>query len=159
ARAAADAARPGPEGPGQEDREQGPWSALRPAHPEQQRLPARARRRTSPEAVRRPLRRRQPVRHRRGRLTPGGRTAARRGSGVHSAGMSVTTGARVRSASVAALLSFVWPGLGEWYAGHPRRAAAFALPVLVAAVLLVVQLAQGFLETAVKLFSPSYALA
>jgi LCP family protein required for cell wall assembly len=73
--------------------------------------------------------------------------------------MSVTTGARARSASIAALLSFVWPGLGEWYAGHPRRAAAFALPVLVAAVLLVVQLAQGFLETAVKLFSPSYALA
>jgi polyisoprenyl-teichoic acid--peptidoglycan teichoic acid transferase len=72
--------------------------------------------------------------------------------------MSVTTGARSRSASVAALLSFVWPGLGEWYAGNPRRAVAFAIPVVVAAVLLVIQLSQGFLETAVKLFSPSYAL-
>jgi LCP family protein required for cell wall assembly len=72
--------------------------------------------------------------------------------------MSVTVGARARSASLAALLSFVWPGLGEWYAGHPRRAVAFALPVVLAAVLLLIQLSQGFLETAVKLFSPSFAL-
>jgi LCP family protein required for cell wall assembly len=72
--------------------------------------------------------------------------------------MSVTAGARARSAPVAALLSFVWPGLGEWYAGYPRRAAAFALPVVVAFVLLLVQLSQGFLETTVRLFSPSFAL-
>jgi LCP family protein required for cell wall assembly len=73
--------------------------------------------------------------------------------------MSVASPTRVtRSAPVAALLSFLWPGLGEWYAGFPRRAVAFALPVLVAVVLLAIQLAQGFLETAVKLFSPSFAL-
>jgi hypothetical protein len=73
--------------------------------------------------------------------------------------MSVTAPARVaRSAPLAAFLSFLWPGLGEWSAGYPRRALAFALPVVVAAVLLAIQLAQGFLETAVKLFSPSFAL-
>ncbi len=35
---------------------------------------------------------------------------------------------------VGALLSFLWPGLGELYAGAPRRAAIFALPTLAVAL-------------------------
>jgi hypothetical protein len=73
--------------------------------------------------------------------------------------MSVAAPTRAaRSAPLAAFLSFLWPGLGEWYAGYPRRAVAFALPVVIAVALLATQLAQGFLETAVRLFSPSFAL-
>ncbi|CAN5636644.1 hypothetical protein BH23CHL7_BH23CHL7_00400 [soil metagenome] len=42
-----------------------------------------------------------------------------------------------RDPAVAALLSFVWPGLGQAYRGVPRRAAMFALPPLAAVVVVV----------------------
>ncbi len=54
-----------------------------------------------------------------------------------------------RSASAAAFLSFLWPGLGQGYAGRPRAALGFALPILglaVGAIVLVVA-ALGLLAT------------
>ena len=39
-----------------------------------------------------------------------------------------------RSAVIAAVLSFFWPGLGQGWAGAPRRALLFALPMMLLAV-------------------------
>jgi LCP family protein required for cell wall assembly len=59
---------------------------------------------------------------------------------------------------VAAFLSFVWPGLGEWYAGYRRRALLFALPVLAVAVVFGLQLLGGAANLAIGLLTPSTAL-
>jgi polyisoprenyl-teichoic acid--peptidoglycan teichoic acid transferase len=65
---------------------------------------------------------------------------------------------RPRSAIVATILSFVWPGLGQWYAGKPRSAALYALPVLLVAVLLLIRIASGVQRFALQLIDPSLAL-
>jgi LCP family protein required for cell wall assembly len=62
------------------------------------------------------------------------------------------------SPAVAAFLSFVWPGLGQWYAGRRRAAALFAIPVLFAFLLLVAWLAGGLDRALLDLFVPSVAL-
>lgn len=67
-------------------------------------------------------------------------------------------GARPRSATGAALLSFLWPGLGQWYIGRGRRAIVHAAPVLIVAALLAVQLAGGLTGFAIKLLDPSFSL-
>ncbi len=59
---------------------------------------------------------------------------------------------------MAALLSFLWPGLGEWYAGYPRRALLFALPVLAVAIVFGLQLLGGAANLALGLLTPSTAL-
>jgi polyisoprenyl-teichoic acid--peptidoglycan teichoic acid transferase len=48
-----------------------------------------------------------------------------------------------RSPAVAAVLSFLWPGLGQWYAGQPRTAVLFAVPISAIMLLLLVWLARG----------------
>jgi len=57
------------------------------------------------------------------------------------------------------VLSFLWPGLGQWYAGARRSAALFALPVLIAALVAVGLLIQGPESIVLGLLSPGTALA
>jgi len=63
-----------------------------------------------------------------------------------------------RSASVATALSFVWPGLGQWYAGRPRHAALYAVPVALLAIIVLVRAASGLQSLAISLIEPSVAL-
>jgi polyisoprenyl-teichoic acid--peptidoglycan teichoic acid transferase len=63
-----------------------------------------------------------------------------------------------RSSSIAAALSFVWPGLGQWYANRPREALIFAIPVAIGAVALLLWLAQGVARAVIDLLVPSVAL-
>jgi len=51
-----------------------------------------------------------------------------------------------RSPNVAAALSLLFPGLGQLYAGHRRRAALFALPMLVVIVLVVLAVTRGWMS-------------
>jgi LCP family protein required for cell wall assembly len=70
-----------------------------------------------------------------------------------------TRGGRpIRSPGIAAFLSFLWPGLGQWYAGGRRNAIVFALPVLVVVVVLVTWLLQGPESVVIQLLSPGTAL-
>lgn len=58
----------------------------------------------------------------------------------------------------AAFLSFVWPGLGQWYLGRLPAAAVFAVPTLGVAVLLVIELAGGVVAFGLQFLDPSFAL-
>jgi LCP family protein required for cell wall assembly len=59
-----------------------------------------------------------------------------------------------RSPSVAALLSFLWPGLGQLYSGKRRQAALFAVPMGLIALVLVVELwREGSLVFATRVFA------
>jgi LCP family protein required for cell wall assembly len=63
-----------------------------------------------------------------------------------------------RSPALAALLSFLWPGLGQWYVGRGMAAVLYAIPPLLVAVGLL-SLALGGLESLVaRLLDPSVAL-
>jgi LCP family protein required for cell wall assembly len=64
-----------------------------------------------------------------------------------------------RSPSVAALLSFLWPGLGQLYAGKRRLAAIFAVPAVLALLLLAYQLRQGPLVFIARMADPSFSFA
>ena len=64
-----------------------------------------------------------------------------------------------RSPSLAALLSFLWPGLGQLYAGKRRAAALFAVPALLALLLLAYELRQGLVVFAARFADPSFSLA
>jgi LCP family protein required for cell wall assembly len=59
---------------------------------------------------------------------------------------------------VAATLSALWPGLGQWYAGRPRAAVLYAVPVLLLAILLGQQLLDGLTVFAVRLLDPTFSL-
>jgi polyisoprenyl-teichoic acid--peptidoglycan teichoic acid transferase len=63
-----------------------------------------------------------------------------------------------RSPAIAAFLSFVWPGLGQWYAGRPRAAVLFAAPVAAILLLLLVWLAGGLERALVDLLLPAVAV-
>jgi LCP family protein required for cell wall assembly len=63
-----------------------------------------------------------------------------------------------RSPSIATFFSFLWPGLGQWYAGKGRSAVIFALPVLAVALVVLVQVMGGAASVLVSLFEPSTAL-
>lgn len=64
----------------------------------------------------------------------------------------------MRSPGVAAFLSFLWPGLGQWYAGARRAGLAFALPVAIVAVVLGSWLLAGPEAVVINLLSPGTAL-
>ena len=64
-----------------------------------------------------------------------------------------TARGRGRSPSLAALLSFLWPGFGQLYVGKRRAAALFAVPAVLALLLLGYQLSQGAVAFAVRLFA------
>jgi LCP family protein required for cell wall assembly len=62
------------------------------------------------------------------------------------------------SAAVAAVLSFIFPGLGHAYLGRRREALTFAVPVLVLFVILGVWiLSLGFTRAGAKLLDPTFA--
>ena len=63
-----------------------------------------------------------------------------------------------RSPSIATFFSFLWPGLGQWYAGKGRSAVIFALPVVAVALVVLVQVMGGAASVIVSLFEPSTAL-
>ena len=58
-----------------------------------------------------------------------------------------------RSPSLAAFLSFVWPGLGQLYEGKRRAAAVFAVPAVLVLLLLVYGLQRGAVVFAAQLFA------
>ncbi len=60
---------------------------------------------------------------------------------------------RGRSPSLAALLSFVWPGLGQLYLRKRRQAAIFAVPSVVVVLLLAYGLRRGAFVLAAQLFA------
>lgn len=64
-----------------------------------------------------------------------------------------------RSASRAALLSFLWPGLGQLYLGRPRAAAAFGLPIAIVVLFAILQVRDGLDVLVVRLFAPSATTA
>jgi LCP family protein required for cell wall assembly len=64
-----------------------------------------------------------------------------------------------RSPSLVAFLSFLWPGLGHWYAGRRGAAALFAVPVIWALVPLLLQAVNGIEQLAVLLIVPTSAIA
>ncbi len=70
-----------------------------------------------------------------------------------------TARGRERSPSLAALLSFLWPGLGQLYTGKRRLAALFALPAVVVLLVLAYQLRQGLVVFAARFADPSFSLA
>ncbi len=63
-----------------------------------------------------------------------------------------------RSPTIATFLSFLWPGLGQWYAGSGRTALIFAVPVAAVAVIALIQALGGTTSVIVGLFTPSTAL-
>jgi LCP family protein required for cell wall assembly len=65
---------------------------------------------------------------------------------------------RGRSPYTAGFLSFLWPGLGHWYAGRTRAAALFALPVIGIALILIAQAIGSLGQLASLLLTPSSAL-
>lgn len=64
---------------------------------------------------------------------------------------------RRRSPLLAAILSFIWPGLGELYLGSRVRAAIFAVPTVVATVWLLVQAKDGLTALAFSMLSATTA--
>jgi LCP family protein required for cell wall assembly len=58
---------------------------------------------------------------------------------------------------VAAVLSFIWPGLGQAYAARPRVAALLAIPAVVVAAWLLLQLVDGLELFALHLLDPDFA--
>ncbi|MBI3749768.1 MAG: LCP family protein [Chloroflexi bacterium] len=65
---------------------------------------------------------------------------------------------RGRSTISAAFLSFLWPGLGQWYLGRRRDALLYAAPAVALAVVLGVQFVNGLTAAAARLFDPSFSL-
>jgi polyisoprenyl-teichoic acid--peptidoglycan teichoic acid transferase len=63
-----------------------------------------------------------------------------------------------RSPSIAAFLSFLWPGLGHWYTRRDRAALLFALPFLGVVLVVAMQATGGLSGLAALLISPSSAL-
>ena len=64
----------------------------------------------------------------------------------------------VRSPSTATFLSFLWPGLGQWYLGRNRLALVYGLPVVAVALAALWQLNGGLADLAIQLFAPSFSL-
>ena len=62
------------------------------------------------------------------------------------------------SASTAAFLSFLWPGLGQWYIGRRRAAITYALPVTMVALVVLIEAVGGAERLFLRLLDPSVAL-
>ena len=60
---------------------------------------------------------------------------------------------------LAAFLSFLWPGLGQLYAGRRRQALAFAVPALVVLLIALYQARQGLLVLGARFVDPAFAVA
>jgi LCP family protein required for cell wall assembly len=79
-------------------------------------------------------------------------------AGTAPAGPAQAQPTQARSPLLAAVLSFVWPGLGQFYGRRLVAAAVFALPVLLAAIWLVLQLTNGLDYFAASFGDESFAL-
>ncbi len=64
-----------------------------------------------------------------------------------------------RSGTLAAVLSFLFPGLGQGYLRHAELALVFAMPVIALLVIVALQLTNGIVESALRLLDPTIALA
>ena len=62
------------------------------------------------------------------------------------------------SPTLATLLSFLWPGLGQLYLGARRRALIFGLPLLVVVAVVAIQALGGPERLLIELLTPSTAL-
>jgi LCP family protein required for cell wall assembly len=63
-----------------------------------------------------------------------------------------------RSQSLAAILSFVWPGLGQLYAGRRRLAALLLVPTVPLIAILAYQLRQGWDVFIARFIDPQFSL-
>jgi len=63
-----------------------------------------------------------------------------------------------RSPSIAAFLSFLWPGLGHWYTRRDRAALLFALPVIAVIAIIAITAVGGLGQLAELVLTPSSAL-
>jgi LCP family protein required for cell wall assembly len=64
-----------------------------------------------------------------------------------------------RNPAIATALSWLWPGLGQWYAGRARSAAVYALPMAIVLLIVLFQaLASGIDVFAANIIDPSVAL-
>ncbi|CAN5606999.1 hypothetical protein BH23CHL7_BH23CHL7_12530 [soil metagenome] len=72
--------------------------------------------------------------------------------------MAVPRARKGRSATIAAALSFVFPGAGQAYARRWRAALAFGLPAVAGLVVLATELNQGVSHLAARMFDPRVAL-
>jgi LCP family protein required for cell wall assembly len=59
----------------------------------------------------------------------------------------------------ATFLSFLWPGLGQWYAGRPKAAALQAAPFVLALIAVAVLVGGDLQRLAILLFDPQIAIA
>jgi LCP family protein required for cell wall assembly len=72
--------------------------------------------------------------------------------------LPVSTSPRSRRSPLkAALLSFLWPGLGQLYLGQRFAALVFAIPALAVAVWAALELRQGMLMIAASMLDETYA--
>jgi len=67
-------------------------------------------------------------------------------------------GRTARSPALATFLSFLWPGLGQLYAGARRSALLFGLPLLVVLIVVGLQALGGPEQLLIQLLTPSTAL-
>lgn len=63
-----------------------------------------------------------------------------------------------RSRSIAALLSFLWPGLGQFYTGRRRLAVLFALPAVLVLLVLIYEMRRGLVPFEARFINPDVAL-
>ncbi|MFI5258530.1 MAG: LCP family protein [Candidatus Limnocylindrales bacterium] len=61
-----------------------------------------------------------------------------------------------RSPAIAAGLSFLWPGLGQFFLGRRRAAIALAVPAVLVAIVAAIQASQGALMFAANLWDETY---
>ena len=62
------------------------------------------------------------------------------------------------SPCVAAFLSFIWPGLGQLYAGRRRLAAVFAVPALLVVLIVLFFARRGLTVLVARFLDPGFAL-
>jgi LCP family protein required for cell wall assembly len=63
-----------------------------------------------------------------------------------------------RSPSLAAVLSFLWPGLGQFYVGRRRLALAFAIPAVLVLLIVLYEARQGVTVLVARFVDPGFAL-
>ena len=74
-------------------------------------------------------------------------------------GGGTEAGDRASSPGVTTFLSFLFPGLGQFYVRRTRAAALFAIPVLALIGFILLQLPRGLDTFVAQLIAPSFALA
>ena len=67
------------------------------------------------------------------------------------------TGGSGRSPSLAAVLSFLWPGLGQLYLRNRRAAAIFAAPAFLVLLIVLYQLRQGLFHFGASFIDPAFS--